>query len=215
MRPLTRREPKHIESKRIVFVALLTTGVWTQGCGGGGASSVQPPPPPPPSIVVTVAPKSGSVLLGNTATFSAKVTNTTDTVVIWSVNGVAGGSATVGTITADGVYTAPADLPSPATRTDHGDEPCGCDEIGHGCDHGDERHCAFADAESGERGAWREARIYRAGDERRTSGYGDAVEPLGCGVCERMRSRRCDWELHRASHPSGDSRRDTDSAERG
>lgn len=115
MRPLTQTDAKGIESKRIVFVALLTAGVWMQGCGGGGASSVQLPPPPPPSIVVTVTPKSGSVLLGNTTAFSAKVANTTDTVVVWSVNGTAGGSLTLGTITADGIYTAPADLPSPAT----------------------------------------------------------------------------------------------------
>jgi hypothetical protein len=75
--------------------------------------------------VVTVAPKSGSVLLGNTAAFTAKVTNTTDTVVAWSANGTAGGSSTLGTITPDGMYTAPADLPSPAsvqiTATSHAD----------------------------------------------------------------------------------------------
>jgi hypothetical protein len=75
--------------------------------------------------VVTVAPKSGSVLLGNAVAFTAKVTNTTDTVVVWSVNGTAGGSSTLGTITPDGMYTAPADLPSPATvqitATSHAD----------------------------------------------------------------------------------------------
>jgi hypothetical protein len=72
------------------------------------------PPPPPPSIEVSVAPASGSVLLGNQATFSAAVTNTTNTSVSWSVNGVAGGNAAVGLISSAGVYTAPADLPSPA-----------------------------------------------------------------------------------------------------
>jgi hypothetical protein len=65
------------------------------------------------------------MLLGNTATFSATVLNTTDTAVGWSVNGLTGGSAAVGTITPDGVYTAPADLPSPAnvqiTATSHAD----------------------------------------------------------------------------------------------
>ena len=33
----------------------------------------------------------------------------------WSVNGIAGGNSTVGTISSGGVYTAPADLPSQAT----------------------------------------------------------------------------------------------------
>ncbi len=55
------------------------------------------------------------MLLGNTEAFSATVTNTTNTAVTWSVNGVAGGSAATGTISAAGRYTAPADLPSPAS----------------------------------------------------------------------------------------------------
>lgn len=47
--------------------------------------------------------------------FSAKVANTTDTAVTWSVNGALGGNATSGTITPDGIYTAPSDLPASAT----------------------------------------------------------------------------------------------------
>ncbi|HMD40846.1 MAG TPA: hypothetical protein VKH15_16290 [Candidatus Acidoferrum sp.] len=43
------------------------------------------------------------------------MTNTTNTAVTWSVNGIPGGSASTGTITSAGVYTAPADLPSPST----------------------------------------------------------------------------------------------------
>lgn len=58
-------------------------------------------------------------------TFTATVTNGTDTSVSWSVNGVAGGNPAIGTIAATGVYTAPADLPSPAimqiTATSHAD----------------------------------------------------------------------------------------------
>ncbi len=67
----------------------------------------------------------GSIVLGGQATFTATVTNTTDTTVSWGVNGVAGGNAALGTITSAGVYTAPADLPSPATvhvtATSHAD----------------------------------------------------------------------------------------------
>ncbi len=48
-------------------------------------------------------------------TLTATVTNTSDTSVVWSVNGIAGGNSIVGTITTTGVYTAPADLPSPST----------------------------------------------------------------------------------------------------
>ncbi len=53
------------------------------------------------------------MLLGNSVTFTANVSNTTDTTVSWGVSGVSGGNSTVGTITTTGVYTAPGDLPSP------------------------------------------------------------------------------------------------------
>jgi hypothetical protein len=87
----------------------IAAGACFAGCGGGGAAS-GPPPPPPPSIVVTVTPKISSVLLGNTQAFAAQVTNTANTSVTWSVNGVNGGNAAVGTISQSGAYTAPADL---------------------------------------------------------------------------------------------------------
>ena len=93
---------------------LLTASAWALGCGGGGAGPVTPPPAPPPSITVTVIPTSSNVLLGNSLTFTANLTNTSDTGVTWSVNGVPGGNDTGGTIAASGVYTAPADLPVPA-----------------------------------------------------------------------------------------------------
>jgi hypothetical protein len=66
---------------------------------------------------VKVTPQTGSVLLGNTLSFSAAVTNTTNVPVTWSVGGVAGGNGAVGTISAAGVYTAPLDLPSGTTVT--------------------------------------------------------------------------------------------------
>lgn len=76
---------------------------------------MQPPPPPPPPIAVSIAPPSGLVLLGNTLSFTATVTNTTNTGVNWSVGGVVGGNATIGTISTTGAYQAPVGLPSPAT----------------------------------------------------------------------------------------------------
>jgi hypothetical protein len=98
---------------------------WTLGCGGGGAGSVAPQSPPPPSISVTITPTTGTVLLGETLRFAAAVSNSSDSTVIWSVNGIAGGSTQAGTISADGVYTAPADLPSgrtvQVTATSHAD----------------------------------------------------------------------------------------------
>jgi len=124
----TKKNKKQVLSLRhkgVLTVALLAVGAWTLGCGGGGAGSVTPPPPPPPSITVSIMPSSGTVLLGETLNFSASVSNTADTSVTWSVNAVPGGSAQAGTISADGVYTAPADLPPggtvQVTATSHAD----------------------------------------------------------------------------------------------
>jgi hypothetical protein len=94
---------------------LLTASAWTLGCGGGGAGLVTPPPPPPPSITVTVISAGSNVLLGDSVTFTANVANASDMGVTWSVNDVPGGNNAVGTIAANGVYTAPADLPVAAT----------------------------------------------------------------------------------------------------
>ena len=101
--------------RRILLFVLLTTGAWTLGCGGGGAGSVAQPTPPPPSIQIEVSPQSGTVLLGETLRLAATVSNSTNTGVSWSVEGISGGSPQVGLISVDGVYTAPADLPQGGT----------------------------------------------------------------------------------------------------
>jgi hypothetical protein len=55
------------------------------------------------------------VLLGETLAFTASVSNSTNTSVIWVVNGITGGSPQAGTISADGVYMASADIPQGGT----------------------------------------------------------------------------------------------------
>jgi hypothetical protein len=94
------------------FVVLLTASACTLGCVGVGAGLVAHPPPPTSPISVAVTPASVAVILGDTQAFAATVTNTTDISVSWSVNGVPGGDAAVGTITTAGLYTAPGDLPA-------------------------------------------------------------------------------------------------------
>ncbi|HEY3783689.1 MAG TPA: S8 family peptidase [Steroidobacteraceae bacterium] len=69
-------------------------------------------------VTVMVSPTSASVAIGTgTQAFKATVTNTTNQAVSWKVAGVAGGNATVGTISSAGIYTAPAAVPSPSTVT--------------------------------------------------------------------------------------------------
>ncbi len=80
------------------------------GCGGVVGSG---PPPPPPGITVVVSPANATVMLDEQQTFTASVSGTTNTAVTWNVNGISGGNATIGTINAGGVYTAPANVPTP------------------------------------------------------------------------------------------------------
>jgi uncharacterized protein (DUF1800 family)/uncharacterized protein YjdB len=65
------------------------------------------------TITVTVSPSTHGLRVGQTKTFSASVSNTTNKAVTWSVNGIAGGNTTVGTITSSGTYVAPAVVPTP------------------------------------------------------------------------------------------------------
>jgi uncharacterized protein (DUF1800 family) len=65
------------------------------------------------SIVVTVAPNSVTLLPGATQQYQASVAPSSVTqAVTWLVNGIAGGGPSVGTITAGGLYTAPAVVPA-------------------------------------------------------------------------------------------------------
>lgn len=100
----------------VVWACLLASGSLC-ACGGGGGQVAPPPPPPPPAVTVSVTPASASVFLGATQQFTATVTGSANSAVMWSVNGVAGGNDAAGTITAGGLYTAPQNLPSPAAVT--------------------------------------------------------------------------------------------------
>ncbi len=59
-------------------------------------------------VTVTLSPRRAAVTTGVGQTFTATVTGTGNTAVTWSVDGVAGGSSTVGTISTGGVYSPPA-----------------------------------------------------------------------------------------------------------
>lgn len=72
---------------------------------------------PPPGIAITVSPTAARVGVGQQQQFTAMVQNASNTTVTWQIDGVAGGNATVGTISASGLYTAPATVPNPATVT--------------------------------------------------------------------------------------------------
>ena len=72
------------------------------GANTTGARTLQVMPP----VTISMAAKT-NVRLGATHKFSATVSNSQNKTVLWSVNGVAGGSPVTGTIGPDGTYTAP------------------------------------------------------------------------------------------------------------
>src|ERR1035441_10217355 len=88
----------------LVGIGLLSSVLGLAGCGGSGQSG-----PPQPQVTVSGG---GQVRLGSTAQFTATVTGETSSAVTWQVNGVNGGSAAAGTISAAGLYTPPATIPA-------------------------------------------------------------------------------------------------------
>jgi uncharacterized protein (DUF1800 family) len=103
------------------ILALLLAGCAGVGSKSTGTSPTSPTSPTTPpenaGVVVTVTPTTAAVRAGATQSFAAAVTGNANTSVTWSVNAVAGGNATTGTIDTTGLYTAPVNLPTPNTIT--------------------------------------------------------------------------------------------------
>jgi hypothetical protein len=74
-----------------------------------------PPPPPPSPVTIGVTPASLTIRVKRRHYFTATVQGTTNTAVVWKVNGIVGGNAVVGTIGPKGRYSAPQFVPSPST----------------------------------------------------------------------------------------------------
>src|SRR5262245_4788634 len=97
-------------SASVRLVVIIAAALACIGCGSTNSSSRELPGLPP--ISVSVSPATGAVQPGATVQFFATVINTTNTGVSWEADGVAGGDASVGTISSSGLYTAPVAVPS-------------------------------------------------------------------------------------------------------
>ncbi|HUZ46545.1 MAG TPA: putative Ig domain-containing protein [Terriglobia bacterium] len=98
-------------SRIAYFVAgVALAGLFLSGCGGGAPGLL-----PVPSVIIS--PSTASPVINQTVQFTASVSGTTNSAVTWSVDGIAGGSATVGTISATGLFTAPGVPPTPNVVT--------------------------------------------------------------------------------------------------
>lgn len=105
------KSPRHIARRGCSFFFLVLLGA--AGCGSSGtpAPPSTPPPsqaPPTPQQVgtVTISPQNVALGAGQTTQFTAKASG--GGAITWSVNGIAGGNSTVGTVDTKGNYTAPA-----------------------------------------------------------------------------------------------------------
>ena len=98
--------------RTLFFLSICSPLLALLGCGSAG-------PPPGPRIVMSVSPTSALLATGESVQFTATTNEPGAAEVRWSVNGVAGGNITAGTITPAGLYTAPAVQPSadPVTVT--------------------------------------------------------------------------------------------------
>ena len=70
-----------------------------------------------PGVAVTVSPVTASIPSGGTQQFSASVTGASNTSVKWSLTGAGCGNVTCGTISTNGLYTAPSGGISPTSIT--------------------------------------------------------------------------------------------------
>lgn len=99
------RSPKH---QTLIFfpLALLAVSFFT-GCSNGSSNNSTVPPPPDHQIMVTLTPATASITTIQAQQFTATVTNSTNSTVTWTVDGVQGGNASVGVISTGGMYTPP------------------------------------------------------------------------------------------------------------
>lgn len=72
---------------------------------------------PPPPCTISIVPTSANLNTNATQQFTATTNGCSPSTVTYTVNGVTGGNSTVGTINGTGLYTAPANVPTPNNVT--------------------------------------------------------------------------------------------------
>jgi hypothetical protein len=106
---------KKVSVVSIVLPLCFILCIAAASCSGGGNGMGFPPPPPLP-VSISISPASATVQSGSTQQFAATVTGNTNTAVTWS--------ASTGTISSSGLYTAPsvgANTPATITATSQAD----------------------------------------------------------------------------------------------
>jgi parallel beta-helix repeat protein len=96
-----------------LLCAALIPALLLSGCGGGSALL-----PGQSGPQIAISPNSAVVDAGSTRQYTATVTGSSSQAVNWMVNNTLGGNSTVGTISATGLFTAPASLQTSSSQTE-------------------------------------------------------------------------------------------------
>jgi hypothetical protein len=120
--PLVRRRfPRSRIRSMARWLALIAITQQISCAGGGGATPINNNVDLTPSVSITLSPASAQIAAGASVQFLVTVLNAPNPMVTWQVNGIPGGSPSVGTITPSGAatasYAAPASVSSPLTVT--------------------------------------------------------------------------------------------------
>jgi len=101
-----------------IQILCLMAAAWMVACASNsGASTAERTGRIPTTVQLSIAPSSASVRAAGAQQFSVTASGTSNSTAIWSVNGVAGGNSTIGTINSGGLYVAPQTLPTPNNVT--------------------------------------------------------------------------------------------------
>lgn len=94
----------------LFILAFLVLPLLLVSCGGGAATPTDPSSGGggTGTASVTIGPSRAALTTGQTQTFAATVTGNSVTTVTWEVDSIPGGNASVGTVTATGVYSPPS-----------------------------------------------------------------------------------------------------------
>ena len=96
--------------KMLLATVAVSQVVLLSNCGSSTSTEMSPA-----VVSVSVSSQSTSAVVGQSVQFNATVSGSSNTAVTWSVNSVAGGNSSAGTVNSTGLYTAPAVPPSPNT----------------------------------------------------------------------------------------------------
>jgi hypothetical protein len=98
--------------KTILCLTFTISGILLDACGGDRTAPIVAAEPIA-QVAVHILEPVREIEVSHRFQFHVEISNTTYPTCTWSVNGVAGGNEVFGTVTQEGLYLAPATVPSP------------------------------------------------------------------------------------------------------